>query len=342
MDGTPAQQMQQTEQAQQTQQTAQAQGASPADRDWMHGPLPEIIGYVGAALIASAGLNFVAQSWEQWSDLTRISIISVAIVALYAGAVALLVMSGGRRGLAEHANRRRLAAVIVALAAPLVGALAAVIIDVQGWAWNTPNDPWPVVPAIFAFTAAAVGAWLVQGVMTTLAMAATSAWLIGTTMVAIVGDGPGWWIPILGSIGGALWLAAAPRVLAAPALCESLGVAWLIVLLGPVALTEMRGAEEMAEMPQDLMIAAWVSRGILLVFAAVALTVFARGGDWAWAVGGILAAAIAATAIAGQTLGWIAALLVAGVVLLALSGLLIALRARTEAARGQAEEKNQE
>ncbi|MFM8239050.1 MAG: hypothetical protein ACKOAW_01895 [Actinomycetota bacterium] len=44
-----------------------------------------------------------------------------------------------------------------------------------------------------------------------------------------------------------------------------------------------------------------------------------------------LAGAVAATAIAGQTLGWVAALLVAGVVLLALSGLLLVIRRRTAA-----------
>jgi hypothetical protein len=43
----------------------------------------------------------------------------------------------------------------------------------------------------------------------------------------------------------------------------------------------------------------------------------------------VIAAVLASMGLAGQTLGWVAALLVSGVVLLALSGLLLALRRRT-------------
>ncbi|MEK9737408.1 MAG: hypothetical protein VW239_08815, partial [Candidatus Nanopelagicales bacterium] len=62
----------------------------------------------------------------------------------------------------------------------------------------------------------------------------------------------------------------------------------------------------------------------------VALILFARGRSWAWAVGGVVAAGVGAMSIAGQTLGLIAGLLVAGVVLLAASGILIITRTRRE------------
>jgi len=63
--------------------------------------------------------------------------------------------------------------------------------------------------------------------------------------------------------------------------------------------------------------------------AVSALTIFARGGSWAWAVGGVVAAAIGALAIAGSALGWVTGMLVAGVVLLAIAGLLFLARQRT-------------
>ena len=207
----------------------------------MQGPLPEVIGYVGGALVASAGLNFIAQSWEKWSYLTRVSVVGTALVILYAAAGAVIGIAGGRAALEspEKANRRRLTAVLMALAAVLVGALTAVIIDHQGWMDFEDSMWWIVLPGALALLAAGVGAWFAPGAVSTLAVAATSAW------------------------------------------------------------------------------------------TGVALTLFARGASWAWAVGGVIAAAMAAMAFAGQALGWVAALLVAGVVLLACSGLLLALRRRS-------------
>lgn len=308
--------------------TSAATSAEPGSthRPWQEGPLPEIIGYVGAALVASAGLNFVSQSWEDWNTTVRLSVIGVAAALLCSAGLIIMGFAGWRGGLQseQHANRRRLVAVLFALTAPLVGAFAAVILDAQGRL--TEASPWIILPGVVALVAALAGAWCAPGTMTTLAVAGTGGWVALATSIVVAENQPEWWIPILSTAFGALWLAAAPRLLANPTLSESLGMAWLLVTLGPVAVTDLA---EPVVITGDQAIAAWLSRGILVVLAAVALTLFARGASGAWAVGGVIAAVLASMGLAGQTLGWVAALLVSGVVLLALSGLLLALRRRT-------------
>lgn len=297
----------------------------PVHRPWQQGPLPEIAGYVGASLVASAALNYVGQSWEDWSTVVRLSIVGTAVVLLYAAGLIILALAGGRSGLArdDRANRRRLVAVLFGFAAPLAGAFVAIIIDSRGLFGGV--TPWLILPGAVALAAAIAGAWPTPGVVSTLVVGGTAAWTgLASTIVAADNE-PEWWVPIIAAILGALWLAAAPRLLAVPTLAESLGVAWILLMLGPAAVTDLAAMPEATD-PQT--VAVWVSRALLIVFAAVALTLFARGASGAWAVGGVLAAVMASMGIAGQALGWVAALLVAGVVLLALSGLLLMLRRR--------------
>ncbi|MBU6311835.1 MAG: hypothetical protein KGN38_04805 [Actinomycetales bacterium] len=321
-----------TQSAQAAAESGTAAATPEQRRSWMQGPLPEVIGYVGGALVASAGLNFIAQSWETWSFITRVYVVGTALAVLYAAAGAVIGIAGGRAALEspEKANRRRLTAVLMALAAVLVGALTAVIIDHQGWMDFEDSTWWIVLPGALALLAAGVGAWFAPGAVSTLAVAATSAWTGVALTMKIAVDQPAWWVPVLITAFGAVWLAVAPRLLRAPELSESLGMAWLLLFLGPAALADL--ADPSMGATDDQVAAVWVSRGMLTVIALVALTLFARGASWAWAVGGVIAAVMAAMAFAGQALGWVAALLVAGVVLLACSGLLLALRRRSDRA----------
>lgn len=295
-------------------------------RPWQQGPLPEIAGYVGASLVASAALNFVAQSWEDWSTLVRLTIVGTAVALLYAAGLIILALGGGRSGLAreDRANRRRLVAVLFAFAAPLAGAFVAVILDAQGLFAEV--TPWLILPGVVALAAAIAGAWTAPGVVSTLVVGGTAAWTALASTIVVAENQPEWWVPVIAAMFGALWLAVAPRLLAVPTLSEALGVAWILLMLGPAAVTDLVA---MPEATDAQTVAVWVSRALLLGFAAVALTLFARGASGAWAVGGVLAAVMASMGIAGQALGWVAALLVAGVVLLALSGLLLVLRRQT-------------
>ena len=215
MDATPVKQESAIQQA--------APVSAPA-KSWMQGPLPEIIGYVGAALVASAGLNFIAQSWERWTFPVRIGVVATAAVLLYAAAITILGLAGWRQGLQDpaKANRRRLVAVLFALAAPLVGGfgIAAISLYVAQWAE--------------------------------------------------------WWVPVAIAITGAGWLVIAPRVLSVPPLSEALGMAWILMFLGPAALQDLAAPFE--DLSDAQIASVWVSRGLLVLLAVVALTLFARLG----------------------------------------------------------------
>lgn len=138
-----------------------------------------------------------------------------------------------------RAYRRRLTAVLLALATVLVGALTAVILDNQGWLDFGDTTWWIVLPGALALLAAVIGAWLAPGAVSTLAVAGTSAWTGVAVTMKMAQDRPAWWVPVLITAFGAVWLAATPRLLRPPQLCESLGMAWLLLFLGPAALADL-------------------------------------------------------------------------------------------------------
>lgn len=286
--------------------------------------LPQVLGWVGAALVLSAALSLVGQSWDTWSDVTRLLVLVAALIVLVAPAVTVLLVTGGRAAVDTDDARRRIVAVLLALSAPLVAATAYWTLTVAGVDDEILSEQtWALIPAFAGLIAAVTAAWLARGVMTTLAVAAMWAFT-GITLLSLFSSQPDWVLPVIVAGVGAVWLAVAPRVLTPVPLTEALGVAWTVAMLAPVALMESRIVDP--DMPVDEIAASWVGRGLLLVFALVAFGVFARSGHWAWAVGGVIAAALAALAIAGSALGWIAGMLVAGVVLIAVSGLLMLAR----------------
>ncbi|MFM9135906.1 MAG: DUF2157 domain-containing protein, partial [bacterium] len=305
--------------------------APEAARSWLRSPIPEILGYVGAALVASAALNFVAQSWEGWSDTVRITVVAVALALLIGAAAGFTLAAGGPRTLNDgaHDQYRRVVGVCMALATLATGLLVNLIIDASGVPRSEDSDPWILVTALAAFVVAAAGAWLARGVMTTLAIAGASG-IVAIGIVNVIGPELAWVWPAVAFAGWAAWMVIAPRILAVPVLAEALGMAGVLVALAPVALAEQRGEPgiPMEPMPDDLLLAMWLARGMLALVAVAGLVLFARGGSWAWAAGGIIAAAVTAMAVAGQALGWVAGLLAAGVVLLVVSGVLLLARRR--------------
>lgn len=308
---------------------------SPARTPWQRGPLPEIIGYVGAALVASAGLNLVAQSWDSWPMPVRFGLSVAGVAVLYAAAITITLATGGRGALGEHVARRRLVGVLISLAAPLVAVSVALTFDWLGVDYAEMTSPIPLIFVGAAVAAAAVGAWWAPGVVPTLAVAGASfVWL-----QVLIGNVVAPWeqpvaIAATGAVATTAWLIVAPRLLPPAVLTESLGVAAFILFQASEAFMAFDMPpylDDAAE--QRLVVGMWFARIALLVFALVALVLFARGASWAWAVGGVIAAGAGALSIAGQTLGLIAGLFVAGVILLAISGLLLVMRTRR---RGEA------
>ena len=288
-------------------------------------PVPEILGYVGGALLLSAVLSLVAQEWEAWGDGVRIAVSGGAMVAVYAGSTVMSGIAGWRRGLRAHEALRRLVAVLVAIGVPLVGLTVMSILHAVTGDKGTDLDS--VIIGSAAFTAACLGAWWVRGVMTTLGAAAGTFWLAISVASAVTrpDDHAAWVFPVLVIVVGAAWLLIAPRLLEVPILSQAIGMAGLIVMLFPQA---MQDTPDWVAPPADVVAAMWLSRGLLIAIAVVALTGFALGWPWPFAAGGVAAGVFAALSISQGALGMITGLFIAGLVLLALSGILLAMRRR--------------
>lgn len=299
---------------------------------WQQGPLPEILGYLGSALVVGAGFALVAQSWTTWTLPTQVAIVAAAMAVLYVAAGVLSLTAGGRACLAEHVARRRLIGVLAALAAPLAAMTTGLALEWSGLEMGTFDEFLMLIVFSVALAAAVFAAWWVPGVVPTITVALAAFMWILTFIGSVIGPIETPLLdPIVLFVGAVGWLVVAPRLLPPKILTESLGMAAFIFFQVPTAMFALDrplGLDPGIVAQMD--IAMWFSRTALVGFAAVALILFARGRSWAWAVGGVVAAGVGAMSIAGQTLGLIAGLLVAGVVLLAASGILIITRTRRE------------
>ena len=299
---------------------------------WQQGPLPEILGYLGSALVVGAGFALVAQSWTTWSLPTQIAIVAAAMAALYVAAGALSLTVGGRSKLHDHVARRRLVGVLAALAAPMAAMTTGLALEWSGLKFGTFDEFLMLIVFSVALVAAVFAAWWAPGVVPTIAVALASfMWVLAFLGSVIAPLETPLLDPVMLFVGATGWLIVAPRLLPPRVLSEALGMAAFIFFQVPTAMFALdRPIGVESEIATQMDIAMWFSRAALVGFAVVALILFARGRSWAWAVGGVVAAGVGAMSIAGQTLGLIAGLLVAGVVLLAASGILIITRTRRE------------
>lgn len=304
---------------------ASTQPAAAAEAPTKHNPLPEILGYVGAALVLSALMSLIMQNWPEWSLALRATLLGIGAGVLIAAAVVITLVNGGRSRLRppdEAVVIRRIVALVLALAVPLLGLLTEVLI-MMGSPGEAGRMGSRLLAGGVALVAAIGAAWWVRGAMTTLAAAAASVWFATALMIELGQRWPEWTLPLIATAAAAVWLALAPRLLAVPPLSEALGVAFLLASLAPFALA----AEDM-DLGPEAATTGWIARGLLIAFALLGLTLFGRGARWPWAAGGTVAGALAALAIGGETLGWITGSFAAGVVLLVLSGVLVFVRRR--------------
>jgi len=293
------------------------------------GALPEIIGYIGAAFIVGAGLTLASQTWALWPKPVQLGVVTLGAIALYVTALIVTTTAGGLQSLRDHAARRRLVGVLLAVAVPLVVSALVVALEWAGIDIDTEGTYWPIGLASIALVAAAIAAWWAPGAVPTLSVAATGLIWLWLVTSRILGS---WEQPLVIATVSAVcavgWLIIAPRFLPPRVLTEALGVTAFIWLQLVNAFTTLDSSLPDDSGQQHLMWATWFSRIALLIFALVAVVIFARGGSWVWAAGGVIAAGAGALSIAGQTLGLVAGLFVAGVILLAVSGAILIARAR--------------
>jgi hypothetical protein len=301
----------------------------PAPGQKRRGALPEIVGYIGAAFIVGAGLTLASQTWALWPKPVQLGVVTLGAIALYVTALIVTTTAGGLSPLRDHAPRRRLVGVLLAVAIPLAVSALVVALEWAGVDIDTEGTYWPIGLASIALVAAAIAAWWAPGAVPTLSVAVTGLIWLWSVISRILGS---WEQPLVIATVSAVctvgWLIIAPRFLPPRVLTEALGVTAFIGLQLVNAFTTWDSSLPDDSGQQQLMWATWFSRIALLIFALVAVAIFARGGSWVWAAGGVIAAGAGALSIAGQTLGLVAGLFVAGVILLAASGAILIARAR--------------
>jgi hypothetical protein len=303
----------------------------PAPGQKRRGALPEIVGYIGAAFVVGAGLALASQTWESWPKPVQLGVVAVGAISLYVTALIVTTTAGGLSPLRDHAPRRRLVGVLLAVAIPLVVSSSVVALEWAGVDIFAEGSYWSLGFATIALVAAAIAAWWAPGALPTLSVAITALIWLWSVTNRIFGM---WEQPLVIAAVGAVctvgWLILAPRFLPPRVLTEALGVAAFIGLQLGNAFMTLDSSLPDDSGQQQFMWAMWFSRIALVIFALVAVAIFARGGSWVWAAGGVIAAGAGALSIAGQTLGLVAGLFVAGIILLAVSGALLIARKRRE------------
>lgn len=259
----------------------------------------EIIGFLGGGLVFAGAVALVAASWEGLSQPLRAGMLLVAAVVSLIGGVAAAGERLVRRGVIADA-RRRIAGTLFVLTA----CTAAMSLGVA-----TRPDVL-VLPLLLALVLASAGYAVAPTVVGLLACGLASAWALMT-----IGEQLFDWDEMLGygllMLGlGLVWGAVALGG-ALPNRRVGVGIAALLALVGAqLVLFD----EDRAE----------VSYALTLAVAALCLLVHRWERDWVLIVAGVVGVTLAVPEAiwdwTGGAIGGAAALLVAGLVLLAASG----------------------
>jgi hypothetical protein len=281
--------------------------------------LVEVGIYVGSALVLAAAVVMVAQSWEGFADLTRIAIL--AATTLLAGLAGVVVSRGAGPG----SPRRRLAGVLLAVAAAAAGGTVGLAVgDTEFSAILALAAALAVLVAGQALAASAVTEIGLVAVSFAL-LSAIGAWLTpeGTETLDEYGEyvyeaSTFEQLMPLGSVAfGLLWGLVVARWLTHRELAVALGV--LIALSSALPLA----AESQTRV---------IGLTALAAIAAIGLWRFLTGGYWPWLAGTIGAVTAFVFFAVGGAHRSALAFLVAGLVLLASSGGGLVLARRRRAA----------
>lgn len=274
----------------------------------------EAAAYLGGVLVAASAVAFLAQSWEDLSEVSRTLLLALAGLAAYAiGVLVAVALPGGRAAVREHvhAARRRVAGVLMALGSVLLAFLATRLLGLE-------DQTAVLVGALVALVLLVAGQLLAP-------TAITEAGLLGATLLA-VGAGtdlllpdavldesdmgpdfvyvrqlPEIVIPVVLAVVGVLWGAVVARVLTLPVLAVALGSAAALV----AALTLAVGPDPI-----------WPGVVLLGCLAAVGIALNLATRAWPWIALAVLALTLLVFVVVAQQSAPALAFLLAGLVLL--------------------------
>ncbi|GAA4910992.1 DUF2157 domain-containing protein [Streptomonospora salina] len=293
----------------------EAAGSGPGRVRWM-----EIAGYIGGGLVLSGAVALVVSSWEEIGVDARIGLLAVLAAVSAVGAV---FMAGGPREMRGRGNRvpdvrRRIAGVLLALAAVLTAFAVGVALD---------GDPQyvpllaglAVAAAGYAALPSAVGQVAAWGMSVGLVIALAEDVLYGYGTVAVVIG-----IPLL-VLGLLWWTLSALGVAAERRLGLGLGAA-LAVASGQIL--HSWGTHDL------------LGAGVSLAVAALCIAYYAFDRTAVVLVPGIVGFTVGLPelvwSVTGGAIGAALVLLIAGAVLLAASWTGLAVHRRAGADRTSA------
>jgi hypothetical protein len=285
--------------------------------------LPEALGYLGGALVLTAGLLVVARGWSEFSYVAQLALLALSTLAVLVAATVIARGTAGGvaalRGKAQ-AQRRRLVGVLLILGAGLAAGTVGLVLDHVG-------AGLVVLPSVLAALAVAVVAVaLAPGVVPTLGVFVAGGAFLGSLTELFENPAP-MFVWILGIVvAAAAWLLIAPRLTGERTLSLVLGLATLVIT-GWVA----------AGIPASDLADEWGSDAlrpfglaVLVGVAVVGVLRFLRDEGWPWITAAAVASAAVVFEVAGEALGGVVAAFVAGLAFLAVSALLIVRRGRGE------------
>lgn len=289
--------------------------------------LPEALGYLGGALVVTAGLLVVARGWSAFSYATQVALLGLSTSAVVVAAIVIARGTpGGVAALREappgqQAQRRRLVGVLLVLGAGLAAGTVGLVLD------HAEASLVLLPAAVAALAVTAVAVLVAPGVVPTLGLFAASGVFLGSLNELVERPAPTLvWLMVL--TGAAVtWLALAPRLTRERTVSQVLGLATLVI-------TGWTGTG----IPSSELVEEWGHEAVrpfgfavLLAVVAVGVLQFLRDEGWPWITAAAVAAAAAVFELAGEALGGVVAAFVAGLVFLAVSALLIVRRGRAGA-----------
>jgi MFS family permease len=285
-------------------------GAPAAARPGARARLVEVAAYLGAVLVAASVVAFLADSWDDLSEVSRLALlVGAGLVAYAAGAVVATTVAGGFRALREHAHaaRRRVSSALMALGAVLLGFGAAQVLDGA-------VDRTEIVGTAVVLALLVVAQLLAPCAITEVGMLCSTLLLVGQVADLVIPEPePGSYaeeyqpppdatlVPAALAVVGLLWAAVVSRLLTLPVLATALGCAAALIASLQVAL-----------LPDKR-----VGLAMLAVLALVGLVLFLRVHLWPWLALTVGAVTLFVFVVVSEQAAPALAFLVAGLVLLA-------------------------